>query len=520
MSRSNPEEITKSPELFRLGDFSFSLKTKELRDQAGHAVHLRNQTAEVLAYLLRHQGEVVSKTELFDGVWAGSAVTDDSLVQCISEIRRVLNDRDHTIIQTSSKKGYRATATPVLTDPMPAAPPPFRDQPSIAVLAFEDFSAGDESNYLSDAIPEGIIAELSRFSELAVIARNSSFSFRGAPVQVQDISRTLGVRYVLEGSQQKNGNRLRVTVQLIDASVGHHLWSEVYERDLSDMFVVQDDIVRRVVATVAQKVIRFEGRPATPSEASKRSALLHHLEARQHFLRFTPDDNEKARQANQAAIKADPSQPYGYVGLAFVHINGHRWGWTDLSRAEALNEARKAAQKAVELAPDYYDSHAAMAYVCLQDNDLDRAIARAHRALELNPNDTVVMCDLAEFLGYAGRFDEAEALLQKAMRLDPLYQDWIRWSMGWVQWLNGNCEGARQTIDAMTEVPPMVNRVIACIHMGLGQQTEAREAVERLLEYDPEYSIKDVCRNYHGKFKNTADFQRVVQSLRGAGLPE
>lgn len=519
MSRISSEEITKFPKAFQLGEFSFSLKTNELRDDVGKVVHLRSQTAEVLAYLLGRQGEVVSKAELFETVWAGSLVTDDSLVQCISEIRRVLNDRDHAIIQTSSKKGYKVTAVPLLPDRISASPA-LRDQPSIAVLAFEDFSAGDDGNYLSDAIAEGIIAELSHFSELAVIARNSSFSFRGAPTEVKEISQKLGVRYVLEGSQQKNGNRLRVTVQIIDAPAGHHLWSEVYERDLSDMFAVQDDIVRRVVATVAQKVIKFEGRSATESGSAKRTALLHHLEARQHFQKLTPEDNEKARLANLAAIKADPTQPYGYVGLAFVYVNGHRWGWTELSEAEALTEARKAAQKAVELAPDYYDSHAAMAYVYLQDNDLDRAIARAHRALDLNPNDTNVMCDLAEFLGYAGRPAEAEKLLEKAMLLDPLYQDWTRWSMAWVQWLNGNCEAALQTMNAMTEIPPMANRVLACIHMCLGQQDEAREVVGRLLEYDPGYSIKDVCRNYRGKFRNESDFERVVQNLRDAGLPE
>jgi len=519
MSRNNSEETPNFSEAYKLGEFSFSMKTEELLDATGNAVQLRGQTAEVLAYLLRRRGEVVSKAALFETVWAGTSVTDDSLVQCISEIRRALKDRDHAIIQTSFKKGYKVTAVPIPSD-QPSAKPELSAEPSIAVLAFEDFSAGDDSNYLSDSIAEGIIAELSRFSELAVIARNSSFSFRGSATPVNEISQKLGVRYLLEGSQQKRGSRMRVTVQLIDALSGHHLWSEVYERDLDDMFVVQDDIVRRVVATVAQKVMKFEGRQAVGSENSRRTALLHHLEARQYFFKFTPQANEKARQANLAAIKADPTQPYGYAGLVFVHINGHRWGWTDLSPAEALTEAREAAQKAVELGPDYYDSHAAMAYVHLQDNDLDRAIARARRALELNPNDTNVMCDLAEFLGYAGRGVEAEALLRKAMRLDPLHPDWIRWNMAWVQWLNGNCEGALQTMNAMTEIPPMANRVLAVIHVCLGRQKEAREAVKRLVEFDPGYSLKDVRRNYRGKFRNDTDFERMVKNLHDAGLRE
>ena len=519
MSGNYPEKEAKLPERYRLGEFNFLLETHELRDALGNIVHLRSQSADVLAQLVRCYGQVVSKTVLFESVWAGSVVTDDSLVQCITDIRRALNDRDHKIIQTSSKKGYKALAVPIPSEPdsiiLPLPP-----LPSIAVLAFDDFSVGDDSDYLSDAIAEGVIAELSRFPELFVIARNSSFSFRETPTNVKTISRKLGVRYLLEGSQQKNGNRMRVTVQLIDAVEGHHLWSEVYDRNLSDLFVVQDDIVRKVVAAVAQKVINFEVKKAVESDSSKLTALLHGLKARLHFVKLSPEENEKARKASLAAINADPTQPYGYIGLAFAYINGYRWGWTDLSRADALIEAQKAAKKAVELAPDYYDSHAAMAYVHLQENNLDGAVARAQRVLELNPNDTNGMSDLAEFLGYAGRFDEAEELLLRAMRLDPLHPDWFKWNLAWVQWLKGNCKDALQTMNAMSEIPPMAYRVLACIHICLGQQNEAREAVRRLVELDPEYSIKKVRDNYLGKFRNDADLERVLNNLREAGLPD
>ncbi len=519
MSGNFSEKEAKSAETFRLGKFEFSLKTNELRDASGTIVHLRSQSAEVLARLLRRNGEVVSKAALFESVWAGSFVTDDSLVQCIADIRRALNDQNHTIIQTSSKKGYMALAVPTSLERISTVlslPP----QPSIAILAFDDYSVGDDNGYLSDAIAEGIIAELSRFPELFVIARNSSFSFREKPSDVKTISQKLGVRYLLEGSQQKNGNDLRVTVQLIDAVEGHHLWSDVYDRDLSDLFVVQDDIVRNVVAAVAQKVINFEVKKAIESDGAKLTALLYGLKARLNSVKLSPEANEKALKASRAAIDADPTQPYGYIGLAFAYINGYRWGWTDLSRSDALIEARKAAQKAVELAPDYYDSHSAMAYVHLQENDLDRAIARARRVLELNPNDTNGMSDLAEFLGYAGRTDDAEELLVKAMRLDPLQPDWFKWNLAWIQWLKGDCGAAVQTVNAMSDIPPMANRVLAVIHFDLGQMEKAKEAVDRLLQHDPGYSMADVRRNYSGKFRNEADYERMVTAMRGAGLPE
>ncbi len=516
MSRNFPEENPNSAETFQLGAHVFSLKTGELRDASGAIAPLRRQSADVLSHLLRHSGEVVSKAALFDAVWAGSAVTDDSLVQCISEIRRRLGDRDHKIIQTESKKGYRIEATPL----QPSKDGATDAQPTLAVLAFDDFSVGADKDFLSDAIAEGVIAELSRFPELAVIARNSSFSFRGGPAPVADIAEKLGARYLLEGSQQKSGHRLRVTVQLIDADKDRHLWAETYDRNLDDVLNAQDDIVRSVVATTAQKLIKHEAIAAIRTTAANRSALQHHLEARQQVLRLTPDANEKARVANLAAIRADPTAPYGYVGLAFVYINGFRWGWSPLGREEALEEARRMARKAVELAPDYYDGHAAMAYVHLQDNDLDRAIACAERALGLNPNDTNVMCDLAEYLGYAGRTSEAEALLRRAMRIDPLYPDWIRWSMAWVQWLDGKNEEALSTMNAISEIPPMANRVLAPIYMSLGRRDDARRTVQRLLEHQPGYSLADVKRNYVGKFRDESQLDRVLNLLKEAGLPE
>ena len=514
MSRNLPEEIPNSSDRFQLGAYTFSLTTTELRDASGAIAPLRKQSAEVLAHLLRNAGAVVSKEALFDAVWAGSTVTDDSLVQCISEIRRRVDDRDHSLIQTVSKKGYRANAAPSVSDEAPSG------QPTIAVLALDDFSMGADKGFLSDAIAEGVIAELSRFPELAVIARNSSFSFRGAATPVTEISAQLGARYLLEGSQQKCGQRLRVIVQLIDALQGAHVWAETYDRDLDDLFLVQDDIVRGVVATAAQKVIKYEAKTALRSAAAKRSALQHHLEARHHVLRFTPEDNEKARIANLAAIKADPTAPYGYAGLAFVYINGYRWGWSPLTAADALEEARMSAQKAVELAPDYYDGHAALAYVHLQDNDLHRAIACAERALALNPNDTGVMSDLAEYLGYAGETEKAEALLRKAMRLDPLHLDWIRWSMAWLQWLGGKPDDALQTMNGMSETPLMAHRVLAMIHASLGRWDDAAKAVEALLAIDPRYSLVDVERNYAGKFKRDEDFKRTIDCLKAAGLPE
>lgn len=564
MSGSNSEKNVKSLGLVILGEFRFSLETRELTDGSGKVINLRSQSSEVLAYLATRAGETVTKQELFDNIWSKNAVTDDSLTQCIADIRRVLNDADRNLLQTRPKKGYCLN----VTEPSPVSERQMTGSkvlalqrrqrgligalligalgvgltwfvvyalqqaegqssvlalpanPSIAVLALEDHSVGDDAGYLSDAIAEGIIADLSRFPELFVIARNSSFSFRDNPTKVSDISKTLGVRYLIDGSQQKNDGKLRVTIQLIDAVEGHLLWSQVYNSDLSDVFTVQDEIVRKVVATIAQKVINFEGQKAVQSDEAKLTALLLNLKARQHLFDFTPEGNEKARLANLAAIRADPSQPFGYVGLTFVHINRYRWGWTDQDPIVELNAARDFAWKAVELAPDFYDAHSAMAYMHIQEGDLDKAVARYQKALELNPNDTGALASLAEALTYGGKATEAEELMLRVTRLDPLHQDWIKWNLAWVQWHSRNCDDALQTMNAMSEIPPMAYRVLAIIQVCLGDTGEANEAVGQLLEFDPQYSLEKVRHNYVGKYHNASDLERVLSNLREAGLPE
>ncbi len=518
MSGRNSEKDTKSAEAVQLNEFVFSPSSGELCDAAGNIVTLRSQSTRVLDHLVRHRGRVVTRSALFDAVWPGTAVTDDSLVQCITDIRRALGDKDRRLVRTIPKRGYRLETGAVTgVTPHPDLP----TEPSIAVLAFDDHSTAQDTRFLSDAIAEGIIAELSRFPELFVVARNSSFSFRDQPTPVREISTQLGVRYLLEGSQQKSGNRLRVTVQLIDAVRDKHLWSEVYDSDLGDLFDVQDDIVRKVVATVAQRLIRVEGRRVIGGDGQRRlTALCHHLEARLHLERFTPDSNERARLANLAAIRADPSQPYGHAGLAFVHINRSRWGWDSPDGAEALDAARAAARKALELGPDYYESHAAMAYVHLQERDLDQAILRGERAVGLNPNDINSMCDLAEFYGYDGRYDAATALLKRAMRLDPLHPDWMKWNLAWVQWLARQYPEALRTIRAMTALPPMAYRVLAVICESLDQLPEARQAVARLLQHDPGYSIARARDSCQGKYRDPRNLERLLEGLRKAGLPE
>ena len=400
-----------------------------------------------------------------------------------------------------------------MAQPLPA-------KPSIAVLALDDLSAGADADYLSDAISEGIITDLSRFSRLFVIARNSSFKYREQARDVREIARELGVRYILEGSQQKSGDKLRVTVQLIDAVAGNHVWAETYDGDLADLFALQDQISSTVAATLGEKLVKIAGEEAKRADPAQLRAIEHALEAKRHFREFTKAGTEQARLSSLKAIEADPDLANGHLGLAWVYINGYRYGWTDLDRDEALARARKEAQIGLDLAPDDADAHVAMAYVHMQAGEREQALASYEKALELNPNAATVMAALAEALVYVGRIPEAIALLQKSMRLDPHHPEWFRWNLGWAQYSAGECEQALATMQKMSRMPPLANSQLAAIYICLSDPDKARAAIATLLDHDPESSVAKFRLGLQGKYKDPADLERWIDDLRKAGLPE
>ncbi|QIA22233.1 winged helix-turn-helix domain-containing protein [Mesorhizobium sp. AA22] len=357
MSRKTPEIDPKSAEAITFGGFVFMTECEQLQTVEGKAVDLRSQSAEVLSALAARPGEIVSKDALMQAVWPDTFVTDDSLTQCIADIRRALGDNEHVIVQTLPKRGYRLNADPLdAADPNAAAgterattrfsrrgfvlaavvlvvaaigasydaniwratPVPSSDMSRIAVLPFEDFSTGADKGYLSDAVAEGIITELARSKTYTVIARNSSFRYRGQPVDARQIGDELGVDYLLEGSQQKIGDRLKVTAQLLNAHDGSHVWANTYNQEIGDLFVVQEKIIR----TLADRVGRRIERPLPQSDAAQVSALRYVLMG---FAENEKDNsaagNELLRQFSLKAIEADPNAQFGYIGLAFSYRN-------------------------------------------------------------------------------------------------------------------------------------------------------------------------------------------------------
>ena len=309
---------------------------------------------------------------------------------------------------------------------------PLPDKPSIAVLPFDNLSGDPTQDYFADGLTETLIADLSRFRGLFVIARNSTFTYKDKPVKVQEVAEDLGVQYVLEGSVQRSAERLRVTAQLVDATAGNHLWAESYDRELSDIFAVQDEVTERIVATLGA----YQGELAAAARASAKrkdpasfGAYDSYLLGIEHKHSFTQEDNAAAERLFTRASNLDPNFAQAYVGLAWVYIQKFWFGWTD-TPDQAVAQARGAAERAIALDPSEAEAHMLLAEAYLADGDFEKGEASYERALALNPNHA----DLVAGWGYAsvllGEAQRAVDSMRKAMRLNPNYPDWYDRGLG------------------------------------------------------------------------------------------
>jgi TolB-like protein/class 3 adenylate cyclase/Tfp pilus assembly protein PilF len=398
---------------------------------------------------------------------------------------------------------------------------PLPEKPSIAVLAFSDLSQGADKDYLSDALSEEIISRLSRFSEFFVIARNSSFFYKGKAANVRDIAKELGVRYILEGSQQKNGEKLRVKAQLIDATAGNSIWVETYDRDMADIFALQDEITRTIVAALEQSInlAEFDRLLRQPTDSLQAYELIYRSRAER--LKFTPEGHEEALRLAEDALEFDPGYSAAYFSMAWVHINCFRWGWcANRAREDALETAFAMAEKAVELDPDSSLAHWVLASARMQSGDLQQAEAEYNRAIALNPNSAGVLADSAEVLVYLGRLDEALSRIQSAIRLNPHHPDWYLWTLAWVQYFAGEYEDGLASIRQMTRMPNLARRTEAALFVRLGQIDEAQAVIDELLKNEPDHTLDNLRHSLKGKFRDVSIADRFMDDLRRAGLPD
>lgn len=537
-SGNSPEIETKSGEISLSKGVRFDLATQVLSGPNG-PIPLRAQSAAVLAELVAAHGDILSKEHLFRAVWPDTAVTDDSLVKCIADIRRVLGDDKRTLIETLPKVGYRLNIDPpeklvdmrrsafgiaaalllaVLTVvyfwPEPAELP---DRPRIAVLAFDDFSTGADQGYLSDGIAEGLITELSRFDEIAVLARASSFSFRGSNASIDEIREALAVLYVLEGSQQKSGDALRVTAQLIDARTGEHVWAHVYDRRIADFFTVQAEIVRAVAANAARKIIKS---PLPENDLSRVSALRYYLEARALSSSGQREDFFEALDLSRRAIEVDPEAVFGYVGVADAQRKIATFYSTPEERSKALLDAFTNAEKAVAVDPDSYLGYWLLARIHEERGEIEAAIRRYDQAIALNPSNPDVLTSSSSPLLYEGRFDEGLARIDAALMIDPLHTGWFHWQRAWALWELDRCDEALAAFERMSRVPNPAMRMLAATYACLGRREDAESALGVFLEDNPTATLAAEASKLENTWPNKPSRERWLLHMAFAGMPE
>ncbi len=387
---------------------------------------LQPQVFDLLLYLVTERDRVVSKDDLISQVWSDRIVSDSALNSRINAARKALGDDGATqrLIKTIPRKGFRfvgevreeAVAPPVLAQASPAVAR-VADRPAIAVLAFENMSGDPAQDYFGDGISEDILTALSKQRWFMVIARNSSFTYKGRPIDIRQIAEELGVRYVVEGSVRKADKRVRITAQLNDALSGNHLWAERYDRELIDVFAVQDEITNAIAAAIEPQIHAAESFRSHRKPPASLDAWDLLMRALSHYWRVTRQDHDTARALLERAIAIDPNYGQALSLLAVNNMFGVHLGWAQLAAVAPVAEA--AALAAVRCDHEDAWAHAALGSVCFSTRRLADALAEFEQALALNPNFSLAQGYYALALSYAGRSQDSFEAAQRAIRLSP-----------------------------------------------------------------------------------------------------
>jgi adenylate cyclase len=395
---------------------------------------------------------------------------------------------------------------------------PLPDKPSIAVLPFVNMSDDPKQEFFSDGMTEEIITALSKSPYLFVIARQSTFAYKGKPVKVKQVSEELGVRYVLEGSVRRSGEKVRITAQLIDAITGYHLWAERYDRDLKEIFALQDEIALKILKTVHEKLQPSDHARVVGKGVKNLEAFLKAMEAREHFYRGTKEDNALARNLYEEVIALAPDYAYAYAGLASTYV-ADIWFGTSKSPKKSLGRAIELGERAVALDESEAIAYATLGFFYAFAGQFDRAVAQVERGLALDPNSSGVLYDSASALTYSGRPEEAIPLFHKVIRLNPFPPGVFFYHLSMAYRLAGRFDEAVEQAKMAVEREPKnqfayISLASACILAG--REEEARAAAAEVLKINPMFSVEQHARII--PYRDRSFIDRMVDALRKTGL--
>ncbi|HWE19602.1 MAG TPA: winged helix-turn-helix domain-containing protein [Hyphomicrobiaceae bacterium] len=508
--------------------------------RGAETVAVAPQVFDLIHYLIRNRERVVSKDDLIAAIWQGRAVSDAALTTRINVARSAIGDsgEEQRLIKTLLRKGFRfvgavreeqGTGSQPVAGAQAEEPPrpelTLPDKPSIAILPFANLSADPEQGYLADGIVDDIITGLSRFGELFVIARNSSFQYKGRAADVRQVGRELGVRYVLEGSLRRGGDRIRINAQLVDATTGTHRWAEHYDRREDDIFAVQDDVVRTIVGLLATHVRKAEIERTRAKPPSSWRAYDFYLQAADAWaafhVSFRLDDLTRVRRLleRSLAVDANYARSHALMGrtyqAAFVNrVDG------DFRSPAILEQAHGSARMALELDPNLPMAHGVLAGGLMWKREHDAALAVAERALAQNPSYVDWLCGLV--LIAAGHARRAVEVLEAHMRLDPFYGPVASELLGLAHYMLKKYALALPNLrDGASRAPSLrqAHVFLAATYARLGQAEEAAAEVAEVLRLCPDYTIAGTGRRLLS-FKLAADDEHYFDGLRKAGLPE
>lgn len=499
----------------------------------GRELPLTPTAFAMLRYFVAHPDRLITKQELLSQVWPDTHVSDGLVKDYVRKIRRVLGDdpAEPAFIETARGRGYRYVGNISVTgadDTRQAASTPPESTPSIAVLAFMDKSDGANQKYVADGIADGIIVALTRFRSLVVIAKDSSFTYGAQPKAMDRLARELDVRYILRGSVRNDGERARIEVQLVDVASGAYVWAERYDRELRDMFALQDEVSAAIVMTLVGRLETFDRQRVARKGPDNLMAYDCLLLGGQHLRQGSKDDILEARRMFRSAIELEPGNARAHAELALSYLLEY-WSVWSTARQVAADEALTLAGKAVAL--DAFDGRAhiylAAAYQ-FGKAGFELAEAAYTKAFELNPIDCDYYCLRAFLLAYTGRAEEGIAFAEKALRLSPLTTEDcnVAWSL--CAYGARRYDEALAALDSIVEPSNRVNIHYAMCYAQLGRQADARRAVADYLAVargelgdfpgeDGESWRRYFSRKY--PFKHADDLEHMFDGLRTAGFP-
>jgi adenylate cyclase len=514
-------ETAASEAVYRFEGFVLDLARGALLDVQGGEVPLRAKSFELLCLFVTNAGRLLDRDAINKAIWADVVVSDDSIAQCVRDIRRALGDEQQQILKTVPRRGYILTAT--ITSGNEQQPTseylPLPDKPSIAVLAFTNMSGDPEQEYFSDGIADDIITELSRSRSLFVIARNSSFTYKGRAVDVRQVARELGVRYVLEGSVRRSDSRARATAQLIDAETGNHIWAERYDLALEDVFAVQDEITKAVVTAILPAVADAELRRALRKPPESLGAWEAYQRGLWHLGKASAEDIKRAKQFFERAMTVDKEFVPAYTAMA-VACNQEAGTFGTSPFHEGVRLSKDWVRRAVEMDENDAEAQAVLAWATFMEGISDEVWDSVSLALEISPNSARAYHVMGSALVFGGQPSLGRDKLLTALRLNPrdpvnaVVLNTIAWSYYCERDYMRALDAARRVVSRFPK-RPSAYRCIAASLGQLGRLDEAHEALQKAIGVSPQ--AFDLYIQNRPPWYSPEDYEYMLEGLRKAG---